>query len=195
MHRSALLTTTVLAGAIGLGCGDQPRPTEPVDPVAPSFRAERFINFSSIFMGGDPSNPLALMIGFDAGTTPEDVCEDPFGHGNNLIGQVIFLPQGGVQLRVSGKDINLVVLAFGEGPVTGQCDLVGAPIIATGTGKATFVLLAPKPGAALVAHVTVQGVVDLVSGGQARVLGTARVTVLPDGTLLFDEERVRLTTL
>jgi hypothetical protein len=41
----------------------------------------------------------------------------------------------------------------------------------------------------------VQGIVDLVSGGQARVLGTARVTVLPDGTLLFDEERVTLTPI
>jgi hypothetical protein len=32
-------------------------------------------------------------------------------------------------------------------------------------------------------------------GGQARVFGTARVTFLPDGTLFFDEERVRLTPL
>jgi hypothetical protein len=31
--------------------------------------------------------------------------------------------------------------------------------------------------------------------GQARVLGTARVTILPEGRLLFDEERVRLTPL
>ena len=44
-------------------------------------------------------------------------------------------------------------------------------------------------------HATVQGIVDLVSGGQARVFGTARVTILPDGTLLFDDERVRLTPL
>lgn len=39
------------------------------------------------------------------------------------------------------------------------------------------------------------GIVDLLDGGQARVLGTARVTVLPDGTLLLDEERVKLTPL
>jgi len=114
-----------------------------------------------------------------------------------LIGQVILLPTGGVQLRVSGKSINLVVLEFGGGPVTDVCQLAlaGAPIIATGTGKATFEALAPRPGAAFAAHVTVQGIVDLVSGGQARVLGTARVTVLPDGTLLFDEERVTLTPI
>ena len=100
-----------------------------------------------------------------------------------------------MQLRVSGKSIYLVVLEFGGGPVTDVCQLNDAPIIATGTGKATFEALAPKPGAAFAAHVTVQGIVDLVSGGQARVLGTARVTVLPDGTLLFDEERVTLTPI
>jgi hypothetical protein len=41
----------------------------------------------------------------------------------------------------------------------------------------------------------VQGIIDLVSGGQARVLATAQVTILPDGTLLFDKEQVRVTPL
>jgi hypothetical protein len=41
----------------------------------------------------------------------------------------------------------------------------------------------------------VHGIITLVSGGQARVLATAEVTVLPDGAVLFDEERVRLTPL
>lgn len=91
------------------------------DPLAPSFRAERFINISSLQMGGDPSNPLALMVGYDAGTTPDDLCADPGGHGLNLIGQVIFLPQGGVLLRVSGKAINLIVVEFGDGPVMDPC--------------------------------------------------------------------------
>jgi hypothetical protein len=193
--RLPLVPAAVLASVLIIGCGDPPRSTAPTDSYEPSLGAQRFINISAIAMGGDPSNPVAMMVGYDAGATPEDVCNDPFGQGLNLIGQIIFLPQGGVQLRVSGKDINLVVLEFGDGPVTDICQLNDAPIIATGTGKATLESLAPKPGAAFAAHVTVQGIVDLVSGGQARVLGTARVTVLPDGTLLFDEERVRLTPL
>jgi len=193
--RVPLVSTAVLACALVLGCGDPPRSTAPSDSYEPSLGAQKFVNISNLVIGGDPSNPLALMIGFDAGTTPEQACDDPGGHGLNLIGQVIFLPEGGVQLRVSGKSIYLVVLEFGGGPVTDVCQLNDAPIIATGTGKATFEALAPKPGAAFAAHVTVQGIVDLVSGGQARVLGTARVTVLPDGTLLFDEERVTLTPI
>ena len=57
-----------------------------------------------------------------------------------------------------------------------------------------FSLQVSGPGA-VTNHVTAQGTIDLVSGGQARVLGTGRVTILPDGTLLFDEERVSLTPL
>jgi hypothetical protein len=193
--RVPLVSTAVLACALVLGCGDPPRSTAPTDSYEPSLGAQKFVNVSNLAIGGDPSNPLAMMVGYDAGTTPEQACDDPGGHGLDLIGQVILLPTGGVQLRVSGKSINLVVVEFGQGPVTDVCQLVGAPIIATGTGKATFEGLAPKPGAAFVAHVTVQGIVNLNAGGQARVLGTARVTVLPDGTLLFDEERVTLTPI
>jgi hypothetical protein len=192
--RVPLVSTAVLASALIVAC-DSPRPTAPSDSYEPSMGAQRFVNVSALVMGGDPSNPLAMMVGFDAGATPDDVCANPVGQGLNLIGQIILLPQGGVQLRVSGKDINLVVFEFGGGPVTDVCQLAGLLPIATGTGKATFEALAPKPGAAFVAHVTVQGIVTLNEGGQARVLGTARVTVLPNGTLLFDEERVRLTPI
>ena len=93
-----------------------------------------------------------------------------------------------------GRDVNLVVYEFGAGPVTDACQLVGAPVVGTGTGDFNYTVLATA-GGAVALHVTAQGTIDLVSGGQARVFATARITVLPDGTLLFDEERVRLTPL
>jgi hypothetical protein len=146
-------------------------------------------------MGGDPSNPLALGVALDADVTAEDICAGNFtGDQNQGFGQAIFTPSGGLLQHTSGRDVDLVLYQFGGGPVTGPCDLVGALVLGIGTGKFTFPFLV-TPGGAVVAHVTVQGIVDLVSGGQARVLGTARVTILPDGTLLFDEERVRLTPL
>ena len=78
--------------------------------------------------------------------------------------------------------------------VANACAFAGAPLVGTGTGKFTFNVQDSGPGA-LVIHATVQGIVDLVAGGQARVFATARVTVLPDATLLFDDEVVRLTPL
>ena len=47
----------------------------------------------------------------------------------------------------------------------------------------------------VVNHATVDGIVQLVSGGQARLFASLRFTVRPDGTLLFDVELVRLTPL
>jgi hypothetical protein len=67
-------------------------------------------------------------------------------------------------------------------------------VLGTGTGNFTYQLLGTGRGS-FVAHIVVHGVVDLVSGGQARLFASARVRVLPSGRLLFDEERVRLTPL
>ena len=73
MRRSLLLSTAVLAGTFALGCATEQSPTAPADPPAPSFRAEHIIVSEAIYLGGDPSNPLVIGAGFEAGITPEDV--------------------------------------------------------------------------------------------------------------------------
>jgi hypothetical protein len=183
----------LLAGALALGCGEQQSATAPVAPPATSLRAERTPFFVGFWMGGDPSSPLALLAGFDAGVTAEDLCADP-ERGVEGAGQAILTAPGGFLAHASGRDVNLIVYQFAEGPVASPCQLVGAPVLGIGTGKFTFILLDTGPGGTVI-HVTVQGTIDLVGGGQARLLATVRVTILPDGTLLFDEERVRLTPL
>jgi hypothetical protein len=187
-----LFPTALLAGALVLGCGDAPPVTAPADPPAPSLRAERLIHLEAFQMGGDPRNPLALQAGFDAGVTAEDICADPAAQAPNGVGQLVLTPSGGALVHTSGRDVNLFVYQFGAGPVTGPCQLAGAPVVGTGTGDFTFNILDTGPGAVVV-HVSARGTIDLVRGGQARLHATARVTVRPDGTLLFDEEQVRLT--
>ena len=84
---------------------------------------------------------------------------------------------------------------FGGGLVTDICQqLVGAPIVGTGTGQFTNLLQSAGPGGTIF-HITVQGTIDLATGGQARLFGTSRITILADGTQLFDEERISLTPL
>jgi hypothetical protein len=148
-----------------------------------------------VILGGDPSNPLAVQAGYLAGFTAEDICPDTGELADpNAQGQAIFTPPGGLHISVSARDVSLVVYQFGEGIVTDVCQLVGAPVLGTGSGKYSTQLNVSGPGATVL-DITVQGVIDLVSGGQARVLATAQVTILPDGTLLFDDERARLTPL
>ena len=195
MRTSVLFSSALaLAGALLLGCHDQPRLTAPDESPGPSLRAEHFVHLNNFLMGGDPSNPLALQAGFDPGMTAEQVCEDPFGHGVTGEGPIVFTPPGGIHTHTSDRDASLVVYQFGGGPVSDPCQLVGAPVVATGTGKFTYKESISGRGAHVV-HITVQGTVDLVAGGQARLWAGARVTILPDGSLRRDDERVRLTPL
>jgi len=187
----------VLAGGLAVlaGCTESSGSMQPGEPTLPNFDRSSappssgphvFRDRFAIVLGGDPSNPLAVMIGFEV--TPDQFCA---GNGGvpGAPGQVVLTPPGAVLVSESGRDLNVLVFEFGGGPVTDVCQLVGAPIIATGTGKFSAHFGVQDAGA------TVQGIVDLVSGGQARLFATARVTVRPDGTLLFDEEIVRLTPL
>jgi hypothetical protein len=76
---------------------------------------------------------------------------------------------------------------------------VGAPLVATGTVFAKQTLnqvFVPGPGpGSLVVVVTVHGIVDLTAGGQARLHGSPRFVIRPDGTLVKDQELVTLTPL
>jgi hypothetical protein len=197
MHRS-LIAPGALVGALALGCADQHSLMAPtaVDPSSPSARAERLPAIAALQMGGDPSNPLALQAGYLPGVTAEDICADPFQGVDTEAqkGQDVFTPSGGLHEHVSGRDVHLVLYEFGGGPVTSQCELVGAPVLGTGTGDFNWNFNVVGQGRVVI-HLTVHGIIDLVSGGQARVLGTARVLILPDGTFSFDAERVRLTPL
>jgi hypothetical protein len=188
---SALMT--VLAAAIG--CTDQTSPSASDSPAS-SLGAVRLPAFNTFELGGDPRDGLAILVGYEAGVTAEDVCANP-GEGilfEGQKGQDVFTPTGGFHEHVSASNANLIVYQFAEGPISGPCQVPGAPIVGIGTASFTENTEILSSGA-VVLHFTVHGTIDLVSGGQSRVLATARVVVRPDGTLQFDEERVILTPL
>jgi hypothetical protein len=75
------------------------------------------------------------------------------------------------------------------------CLLTEAPLVASGTVRVRSLVTdatGSGPGATAI-HATVQGIVDLTSGGEARLLATGRVVITPDGSLHFDVEHVQLT--
>jgi hypothetical protein len=194
-------SVVLLAGALVLGCGEQPSPAEPASAGipspsvdGPSFGAARLPAFNVVLLGGVPSNPLAVQAGFSAGATAEDVCNGAGAETAGQKGQDVFTPAGGFQEHVRAIDVSIVVYEFSAGPVTGPCQLVGAPVVGTGTGEFTEVSHFQSSGS-LVIHWTIHGTIDLVSGGQARLLAKAQVVVRPDGTLVLDDEPVSLTPL
>jgi hypothetical protein len=102
----------------------------------------------------------------------EEACEDPIGNQAPGAGQIVNTPPGGSHIIYTGHGLTLQVFEF-AGEVTDLCQLIGAPLVASGTG--TLKLRDNgTPGAEVVVHITVAGIVDLVSGGQARLFATAQ---------------------
>jgi hypothetical protein len=96
------------------------------------------------------------------------------------------------------REANVQVFEFGPELLADPCDLLGAPLVATGTVFFTHIATFEAPGSApgsFRIHVTVHGVVDLVEGGQARLQAIANFVLRPDGTLVKDQEVVKLTPI
>ena len=189
-------TSLLLASALLVGCADSNGPTRPMDPTPgrPDLSNEATLIRTSVQLvfGGAP-NPLVVMLGFDAGVTPLDVC---LGNAtlSNTHALIVLTPPGGFLAGdAGGRNVPVQVFQFAGIP-TSFCDLVGAPLVATGTVNFTVPLLVPSSGV-VVNEATVNGIVQLVGGGQARLFALLRFTVRPDGTVLFDVELVRLTPL
>ncbi len=70
-----------------------------------------------------------------------------------------------------------------------NCLLVGAPVVASGTAHLTGGIVGRQ------ASMTLHGIVDLVGGGQARLFVTTITHFGPDGSIVFDHTRIRLTPL
>jgi hypothetical protein len=193
-----------LVAAVQLAsCRDSAQLVDPVAVPDPQLRPGNAPPSSgpnvvrATFITGVLSSPeLAITVGFEEPFA--DHCSDfdsPTQPGST---QVVFLPTDGVQERQSGQGLNVRVYEL-EAPFQDTCSLVASPLIATGT--ANFTLTANDltfggsgPGADQV-RVTIHGIVDLTSGGQARLFAFTHVLIRPDGTFAFDHTRIRLTPL
>lgn len=77
---------------------------------------------------------------------------------------------------------------------TDFCDVFGAPIVASGTVTYTQEVNVSDATGAVVVHVTVVGIVDLSTGGQARLHATVQFMVKPNGAVV-DKTEISLTPI
>jgi hypothetical protein len=195
------VTCSLVLSALSVACADAP--TTPPQPSLPAFDAAhappasgpnvvRAPGLNVLALGGDPANPLAVIAGLEGPIA--DFCSPAGAPVSDHFFQLVFTPAGRVQVAITGREVALQVFEYGAGIVTDACQLIGAPLIATGTGTVRFGVhdAAGGPGGTTV-HATVRGIVNLTGGGQARLLATAQVTVRPDKSLVIDNERVTLT--
>ena len=196
--RCARITQLLTVCTAGLfGCKESAPVTAPSDVPKPAFEGatiDRTLQLIAVWASGPPNN-LALAVGFE---DTESLCTGQGFIGSPERGQAVLAPSGTLQLHTFTKEAFVQVFDFGgTGGIgaTDFCDVFGAPILASGTVTYTQVVHDPgsTPGAVAV-HLTVTGIVDLSTGGQARLHGTALFVVRPNGSVL-DKTQIRLTPI
>jgi hypothetical protein len=195
---------SLVLSVLCVACGDAP--TSTTETAAHAFNAANALSTSgpNVVRGpfepgvlSGPNDVFAVAVGFEEPFA--DHCADLESPDQPGGAQIVSTPSGGKHLRMWGHDLSVVVFAF-QGSATDYCrDLVGAPVVATGIADFTLasndlVLGGAGPGADQVS-VAIHGVVDLVSGGQARLFPTTQVLVRPDGSFGFDHARITLRPL
>jgi hypothetical protein len=143
------------------------------------------LGFAAVVLSGFDTD-LAVAVGFNEPFA--DHCNDFESANQPGRTQIVLPPSGGINFKASGQDVSVLVFAF-SGAVFDNCLLVGAPLVASGTAH-TNGGFGPRQGSS-----TLHGVVDLVGGGQASLLVTSITHFAPDGSIVFDHTRIRLTPL
>ena len=200
----SLAASPLISLALLVGCGDLDPVTTPGDPngarldgtpVASQSGAEVIRDFfiTTILAVGPPTE-LALAVGF------EDVATECAG-GEVIIsphrGQAVVTPTDKGQLHTFTREA-FVQVFNNTATVEEVCDLPGAGVVASGTVTFSQVVheaeVEGAPGAFSL-HVTVHGIVDLTSGGQARLFAMAQVVVRPDETPVLELVEIKLTPI
>ncbi len=191
MRRSFLLSTVALAGALALGCGDQPDVTDPAPNAAPSFGAtiSRFEQPLIVFFG-QAEPPIAAHLGvsledfpaFCAGAEPESVAD----------AMIVTHPtqQGGTSehVYITAKDLNALVWQVDVGePGVDLCQLqplaVGTVHLTINDNEGQFFETAPGGNAFFIRFVGT--VTNPETGQRYHLEGAIQIVVLPDGTFTF----------
>jgi hypothetical protein len=195
MPRPLLLSTTMLAGALALGCGDQPAPAEPASTPQPSLRTKQdfegqraeVIRFPFEFFaaGPDPATGLTLTIGLASPLADVPDCGGAgpvIADGKRVI-QLVLTSADFVHQFIRARQATIVLY---ESTSPDLCDWVTAPVFARGRANVTFNVTTRNPA---VIGLKIQGIVELTSGGRAHVLNTAQIHVHEDGTVRVHVDR------
>lgn len=188
---------TLLSVAVLASCNESAPVTAPVETPVPLFDGAFHTPQPSadIWTSGPPTN-LALAVGLE---TIAGFCTgQPFTVSPQR-GGLVLTPSGKAQIHDFSQEAFVEVFAFAGaagGPLrTDPCVVVGSPLVASGTVTfSTHFLNDQAPPGTILLHVTVNGVVDLTSGGKARLHATAQDVIRPNGTFI-DKTEIKLTPI
>jgi hypothetical protein len=203
MHRSLFLSTAVLAGAFALGCADQQQsPTAPADPAAanpvspatpaPNLGATVLETPNNYFLIFDDVPGRNYTVTFGLVSPPSDLkgCggsgPEVFDGGGTT--RIVATPSGAVHVR---DELHQATIVFYEGPTGDVCELASHPVLGRGTGNLHFTVKNGRNGSTSI-QATFGGILDLVAGGRARLLGVGNIVFDSFGNLTIHEDHFDL---
>jgi hypothetical protein len=172
------LTTAVLLGCLVTSCGESSLSTTSTEPLAPNFvpgshtpqtsgpNVLRHEPAAAIVWDGE----LAVLAGADVDIA--EACPDFPPLNAPVKSQLVFAPRS-FHANIDGTDVTFQVFEF-TGDLTHPCDLATAPLIARGTGSVRWI---DNAAGAAVFHIVMEGVVELLEGGEATLFVKAHDTI------------------
>jgi hypothetical protein len=140
MHRSLLLPIGALAGALALGCADQPTPSEPAGASRPSFRTEQnpegpgaFVvivpEASFVVFETEPAPGITAIVGTTFAEHLQFCAtgEPPFPVRRLLV----FRPDGSVMTTVHGQQLPILVWQTGLPGIDILAEICGEALLET----------------------------------------------------------------
>jgi hypothetical protein len=193
MRRAHLVLPLATAFASLLACQTSDDPSAAPDPVspatpAPSLGATNIKIVQPFFLIFDdvPSRNYTVTFGL---VSPVSDLPDCGGSGPVItdgggITRVLITPSGAFHIR---DQLNQATIVFYEGATGDVCELSSHRILGTGTGSMHFTTK-EKASGTLAVQATFGGILDLVGGGRAHMLGVGNIAFDALGNLIVHED-------
>ena len=195
MRRARLVLPLALATL--LACQPADAPSTGPNPVSPSTPAPSLgatiLNIPSDYFpisDSDPDRNYTATFGLVSPPSDLDACggsgPDLFDGGGTT--RILATPSGAVHVR---DELHQATIVFYEGATEDVCGLATLPVLARGSGNLHFTVKNGVNGSTSI-QATFGGILDLVAGGRARMLGVGNIVFDPFGNLTIHEDHFEL---
>jgi hypothetical protein len=194
MRRAHLVLPLAFASLLACQTSDDPSASsDPVSPAAPaSFGATNIKIIQPFFLIFDdvPSRNYTATFGLVSPVSDLPDCggSGPVVTDGGGITRVLITPSGAFHIR---DQLQQATIVFYEGATGDVCELSPHRILGTGTGKMHF-NTREKASGTLAVQANFGGILDMVAGGRARMLGAGNIVFDALGNLTVHEDHFSL---
>ena len=195
MRRTRLVLPLALATLLACQPADDPsaapNPVSPATP-APSLGATvlKIPNDYFLIFDSDPDRDYTTTFGLVSPVSDLNACggsgAEVFDGGGTT--RIVATPSGAVHVR---DELHQATIVFYEGATGDVCELATHPVLARGSGNLHFTVKNGANGSTSV-QATFGGILDLVAGGRARMLGVGNIVFDAFGNLTIHEDHFDL---